>query len=292
MNGRVDVSAELERGAQRATKMLEERRRHRQLHQDKPPGVLVAEGDSWLSYPGTDVLDVLKDGYGWHVHSVADAGDNLESMAYDASQLRAVISTFLDLKRLDETPNALLLSGGGNDFAGAELAMLLDHRETDHGGINDVITTELVEGRMVEAWCNLLGFTRQVAIELFEKPVRTVIHGYAYPVPDGRGFAGGYGLLPGPWLAPSYARKGIGGRSEEGLQKRFEVTKELLDRYNVMLAWLVDQPGMGHVAYADLRETLSGPPDYESDWANELHPTPHGFTEVARVLHKKLTGAE
>ena len=38
--------------------------------------------------------------------------------------------------------------------------------------------------------------------DLLGAPVPILLHGYDYPVPDGRGFLGGWGPLPGPWLEP------------------------------------------------------------------------------------------
>jgi len=36
-----------------------------------------------------------------------------------------------------------------------------------------------------------------------------ILHGYDYPVPDGRAFMGGWGFLPGPWLEPGFREKGF-----------------------------------------------------------------------------------
>lgn len=287
------LEAEIARGAERASELLGKQRRNLQEGGVPAPGILVAEGDSWLDYPRTDLLTVLEDSFGWDVHSVAHRGDNLESMAYDTNQLTALIRTFRGVSKRDKTPDALLLSGGGNDFAGPELAMLLDHVGTDHGGINETIVAELVEVRMAEAWANLLGFSRQVAIELFGAPVRTVVHGYDYAVPDGRGFGwlSGFGPFPGPWLAPSYARKGIGSQTPDGLVERFRLTRDLIDRYNMMLEAVSNHPGLDHVRYVDLRGTLKGPPDHEEDWANEMHPTSPGFLAIATKLNQELIGA-
>ena len=284
------VSDSMARGARAAEELLRERRGLRELDARPRPGILVAEGDSWFDYPGTDVLSVLEDDFRWEVQSVAHRGDDLESMAYDRSQLEPLTRVFERVERRGETPAGLALSGGGNDFAGPELAMLLDHVGTKHGGINAVITTELVERRMREAWETLLGFTRQLAVDLFGAPIRTVVHGYDYAVPDGRGFLGGAGPLPGPWLAPSYARKGIGSRTKKGLQERTALTRDLLDRYNVMLESLVAQAGLEHVVYVDLRGVLEAP-DYKDDWANELHPTRDGFETVAETIDAALRGA-
>jgi hypothetical protein len=281
------VAEQLERGAEAARQLVARRTEDRALRAGPAPGILVGEGDSWLDYPGADILSVLEDDFDWEVQSVAHRGDNLESMAYDVTQLEPFRRVFERLRRREEHPRAILLSGGGNDFAGPELAMLLDHQGSGHGGINATITTELVQRRMREAWATLLGFTTQLAVEMFGAPVRTVLHGYDYAVPDGRGFLLGFGPLPGPWLEPSYARKNLGSRTAAGLEVRKRLTRDLLDQYNVMLAALVEQPGLEHVAYVDLRGTLTAA-DYKDVWANELHPTPRGFRTIAAKLHAAL----
>ena len=283
------ATGQVARGALAAQQLLDERRPLRELAGRPRPGILVAEGDSWFDYPRTDVLSVLEDDFGWEVQSVAHRGDDLESMAYDRGQLEPLNRTFERVARRGETPAGVVFSAGGNDFAGPELAMLLDHHGSEHPGINTVITDELVEHRMREAWEHLLGFTRQLTVELFDVPVRTVVHGYDYATPDGRGFLGGAGPLPGPWLAPSYAQKRIGSQTAAGLRTRSDLTRDLVDRYNLMLAALVAEPGLEHVTYVDLRGVLHAP-DYKDDWANELHPTSAGFEELAARIHAALVG--
>ena len=281
------VSVQIASGARAAEQLVRERRRLLAPGARPRPGILLAEGDSWFDYPLTDVLSALEDHFGWEIESAADRGDNLESMAYGQAQRERFTRVFERVERRGEVPVAIVLSGGGNEFAGPELAVMLDHMGTGHGGINELITTELVQRRMREAWANLLGFTRQLAVELFGVPVRTVVHGYDYAVPDGRGFLGGAGVLPGPWLAPSYARKGIGSDSQEGLEERAALTRVLLDRYNGMLEFLVTAPGLEHVTYVDLRGVLTSP-DYKDDWANELHPTASGFRAIASRINDAL----
>jgi hypothetical protein len=56
-----------------------------------------------------------------------------------------------------------------------------------------------------------------------------LVHGYDYPVPDGRGFLGGGGLLPGPWLKPGF---------DEKLFSDINVTTQMMttviDRFNTV----------------------------------------------------------
>src|SRR5262245_12675000 len=94
-----------------------------------PPatGLLVAEGDSWFDYPFNDVLSMLEDEHGFDVESVAHKGDTVEDMAYSGGQFDAFVRLLEKLLRQGRVPNAILLSGGGNDVAGDQFAMLINH---------------------------------------------------------------------------------------------------------------------------------------------------------------------
>ena len=90
-------------------------------------GVLVAEGDSWFDYPLNDVLRMLEDDHAYDVESVAHKGDRVEEMAYGRGQLEELTRRLEKLLRRGVVPKAILLSGGGNDVAGDEFGMLLNH---------------------------------------------------------------------------------------------------------------------------------------------------------------------
>jgi lysophospholipase L1-like esterase len=110
-----------------------------------------------------------------------------------------------------------------------------------------------------------------------------VLHGYDYPVPDGRGYLGGFWVLPGPWLEPGFRQKGY-----DVMAQRCEIMVALIDRFNAVLKRIPAQPGLSHVKYLDLRGTLSNQlagNRYKSSWANELHPTEAGYGAVAARFH-------
>jgi hypothetical protein len=70
------------------------------------------------------------------------------------------------------------------------------------------------------------------------------------------------------------------------LERNALVLRDLIDRYNLMLAALVRDlsvAGASHVRHVDLRGTLSAvlPAGYKADWGDELHPTKAGFAKVA-----------
>jgi len=113
-----------------------------------------------------------------------------------------------------------------------------------------------------------------------------VVHGYGYAVPDGRGFLGGGWLLPGPWLEPSFRRKGYAS-----LEANVAVVKKLIDRHNAMLEDLAAR--MPGVHFVDARRLLSSETAgraYRRDWGNELHPTERGFRRVADAFAERIGG--
>ncbi|MBD0322895.1 MAG: hypothetical protein ICV72_05840, partial [Aldersonia sp.] len=118
---------------------------------------------------------------------------------------------------------------------------------------------------------------------LFATRVPIIVHGYDYPVPDGRGFLGGWGPLPGPWLAPSLARKNF-----TDLAEKKQIAAGIVDRFNDMLAEFVQRPTSAHVSYVDLRGTLSTGDNYRDYWANELHPTGRGCELLAAKFVAEL----
>jgi hypothetical protein len=123
-----------------------------------------------------------------------------------------------------------------------------------------------------------------ICTNLLPAEIPILIHGYDYPVPDGRGFLGGWWILPGPWLEPGFRQKGYAV-----LADRVPLAAALIDRLNAMLATVVAMPEFSHVTHVDLRGTLSGQPgDYKQWWDNELHPTSAGFKLVAAAIDNEL----
>jgi hypothetical protein len=143
----------------------------------------------------------------------------------------------------------VLLSGGGNDFAGPPFEMLLEHAGSPQPGANDIIISEVIHKRLRYAFAFMLASIDAMCQKLFGAKTPIIVHGYDYPVPDGRGFMGGLGPLPGPWLSPGFAEKEL---DEMAVRKR--ITARILDEYNSMLAELGAETGLENVRYLDLRE--------------------------------------
>lgn len=250
-------------------------------------GVLIAEGDSWFDYQFFDVLQHLEGRYHYKVESTAHKGDTLESIVYDEGQLAGVA---LKMKRLADTgltPVAILLSGGGNDVSGPELALLLNHAQSGLPTLNERIVAGVLDVRVRAGYLTLIQSINNLSQLYFKRTVPILIHGYDYPVPDGRGFLGGWGFLPGPWFKPYFQQKGYAAQSDNAATLRV-----LVNRFNAMLEAIPREPGYGNVCYVKVAGTLSTstttPRQYESDWGNELHPTSSGFAMVAGQFQRVL----
>jgi hypothetical protein len=242
-------------------------------------GVLVAEGDSWFDYPWHDVLRDLEDRHGYEVESVAHRGDSVELMAYGGGQLEEFTRRIEKVLRQSIVPSAILLSGGGNDVAGPEFGMLLDHVRSATAGLNDQVLSGVIDQRIHYAYITILSAVTEVCRQRTGRALPIIIHGYDHPVPDGRGFMGGWGPLPGPWLEPGFREKGF-----DELDTRIRLAAVLIDRFNVMLQGIAAMPEFGHVRYLDLRGTLSNGQSYKTWWTNELHPTERGFAAIADLF--------
>ena len=247
---------------------------------------VVAEGDSWFSYvPPTDVLACLRnrlwDGWKYDVADRAKAGATLNDMVYG----RDIIDTYQLIE--EHRPEVLLFSGGGNDIAGGELYVLLYNKkaiELNAGipRINRNILKGLVDEVFSTAYRDLLGLLRFKLRQVGTPNVPILLHGYDYAIPDGRGWLGGWGPLPGPWLDPSLTRKGYHRRTDATIRR--VIVKELIDAFNGMLEAVVAREP--HTHFVDLRGTLA-----DSQWDNELHPTKTGFLAVTQKIERKIRAA-
>jgi hypothetical protein len=247
-------------------------------------GVLIAEGDSWFDYPGRDVLALLEDDYGFDVESVADKGDCIEEMAYSEGQFVQFTRRLEKLLADRKVPRAILLSGGGNDIAGDEFAILLNHAASGMKTLNEDIVRGVIDVRLRNAYTFMISALTAICRKHLNRAIPIVVHGYGNPVPDGRGFMGGASFLPGPWLKPGFDKKGHGDRDANT-----RVMEALIDRFNTMLQAVQQTAGFGHVRYIDLRSELpNDPASYKRYWANELHPSPQGFDIVTAVFVRAI----
>ena len=264
---------------------------------------LVAMGDSWFNYfPPFDVLVALQRKYGYAVSSVAVAGSYLTNMApplaWDPAnpppvppsgrgeQLYRFIKLVAGLPDAQKkVTKAVLISGGGNDVAADSnvLASLLNPAGLNLPPLNDKAVTTVVDVDLRRVLTEVLSATTELCKKHFGRVVPILIHGYAHPVPDGRGA----GL--GACLRPVLSDKGY-----TNLQDGADIMAQLIDRLNVMQTRVLadNAVAFAHVTHVDIRGTLSSVlagNAYKASWQNELHPTiPAGFIAVADRMERAL----
>ncbi|MBW4675180.1 MAG: serine protease [Desmonostoc geniculatum HA4340-LM1] len=242
--------------------------------------VLVAEGDSWFDYfpAGLDVISCLKKFFDYKIYNVSKAGDTLDNMAW---------GTKFDQRRwhrdrppLEETlaaierhrPPVVLLSGGGNDIAGNELLSFLNHKTSGLPPLRDNYTKYILKDYFLQIF-------KHISNEIWKKDanIHIVLHGYGYPIPDGRAVVRVLGFsFVGPWLRPALVSKGYEQRTEQA-----QITRNLMDDFNSMLKQFAANDPRLH--YIDLRPLIS-----DSDWENELHLKNSGFRRVAEEFNQVI----
>ncbi|MCL3882683.1 GDSL-type esterase/lipase family protein [Marivita sp. GX14005] len=210
---------------------------------------LVSEGDSWFQFPFllTDVIDHLSEEHA--ILSLGAAGDTLDDLIAQDEVVAAVMA---------EAPDAVLLSGGGNDLVGggnlAAIVRPFDPALDAAGHITPALTAVLSA---------VIGHVRSIATAVSAAAPTTpvLIHTYDHAIPDN-----------GKWLGRPLASQGIVDR---GLQR--EIVRILIDRWAEALAALAREPGLaGTLHVVDCRGTVP-----EGGWHDELHPESGPYGTVA-----------
>ena len=82
--------------------------------------------------------------------------------------------------------------------------------------------------RLRNAYAFLISGLTELSKGFLGRPSPILTHGYDYPSPDGRGFLGGFFVLPGPWLEPRFHKKGYGDVTANA-----KIMRSLIDDFNV-----------------------------------------------------------
>ncbi len=256
---------------------------------------LVAQGDSWFDYPTSwDLIDWLSSHHGHHIDNIGVAGSTLNDIVYGP-----VPKNWLGIRQSDDTsrsaelihridkktPDAVLLSGGGNDIAGDEFFSFVNNALSDLANPNQQVLDGVVKETFEKAYCDLIDLINAKALSMnVQLPI--FVHGYDYPFPDGRGFSA-FNLV-GPWFHDTFNKKNYPYDDDDAnaaaeLQIRRDIVKKFIESFNQMVSGLQTKYN-GIVHYVDLRGTLPT----RDEWANELHPQKDGFGKLAAKINLAL----
>ncbi|MEP2707640.1 MAG: hypothetical protein ABJQ71_22715 [Roseibium sp.] len=216
---------------------------------------LVSEGDSWFQYPILlkDVIDQLDPHYA--IRSLGAAGDLISDMVMQDELISTIAA---------EQPDAVVLSGGGNDLLGdGRLAKALHPFDP---GLS-------VEEYLTPAFEDMLAEVLRLYRDILHRVVRTFpglpvfIHGYDHALP-----------ARGRWLGRPMEQKGI---FDGGLQRA--LVAKIVDRFYDSLADVLRAPSLGgQIELVDCRSLVQGA------WHDELHPENEGYARVAGRFHQRI----
>jgi hypothetical protein len=233
------------------------------------PLVMLAQGDSWFDYPldgnaltlsDTDVIAQLR-GMGTInpvIVNVAHHGDASTDEMSLPKQQRMIELLQDPANWLNDKPDAILFSAGGNDIAGDQFCIFLDNAATSLNGLNALRFEEAL-GMIEACYRDLIEFRDRYA-----QGVPIFAHCYDFPLPTGK-----HPACVGPWLKPSIDFAGWTPAEGE------LICRQTLLAFKAMLVRLASDAA-NLLFLVDTQGTLT-----PADWANELHPFPAGFIKVA-----------
>lgn len=240
---------------------------------------LLADGDSWFDYPidgdipgiKTDVIAQLeKQLQNTYILNLAHAGDATTTIM-GASKYRRLSKLLVDEEHGGF--DAILFSAGGDDLVGDQFRLWLNDaakvgndpaQAINTAALNDILGVGETGYRDLAALRNQKGAAS----------VPIITHGYDFATPDGSGVC-----MLGPWLLPSLQSRGWmrDPFNPADLPTGQAIVKQMLQRFDLLMQMLENDPYL-NLIYVRTQGTLS--PGL-AQWANELHPTPDGFSAIA-----------
>lgn len=249
----------------------------------------LAQGDSWFSigavpfWATSNLLSQL----------VLSCATVVVNCAYPGRELAHMVDTTIDSKfiallagKLSYKWDAILLSGGGNDLIDALQAPPTNPPEArillaaDEWGPE----SDGVERYLSEPGWTAFETHMNVVVDHFlavrdqgqNAATPVILHTYDYPTPR----PAGAGPL-GPWLYPALnTAYAIPPADWDALARR------LIDRLALLLEDIVAARAQRGLLLVPTRGTLASAADGSSgpsgDWENEIHPSAHGYSLLAR----------
>jgi hypothetical protein len=248
-----------------------------------PPGKqnlrILAEGDSWFEYPlpvthGDGVIYQLQKMLGYGIANMAHHGLEVEQMM-GLSIRQEIISRLSDPQvKFD----ALLFSGGGNDIVGDQFCIWLKDAPplVPPGQMLDVSAVNAALAMLEAEFRDLVDIRDQ-----YSPQTVIFVHGYDFPPITGIPVCG-----EGPWLKPSldYVYKHL-GVANPSPNDEFVVVRTLLQMFGAMLGRVAADPKVQKFVVVPTQGTLT---PNNSDWQNEIHPSPAGFAKIAAKFQASL----
>jgi hypothetical protein len=244
----------------------------------KVPLDFLAIGDSWFEYPLVGNGPVPAENQAIvapsQLQSMGDPPPQILSQALHGQATTAMLSygnqekMIAVLQDRDQwlnqqtgLPDGILVSAGGDDIVGDQLAIYLDY---GGGGLN-VQRFQAVLASVQASYMDLFAVR-----DRFAKGVPIIAHCYDYAIPNNVHPL----CVTEGWLNPSLTFAGYdysGG---------LNIVTQMIDAFHGMLSNLAANPAY-NFTLIDTRNTLTRDASQPNGWCNEIHPYFTGFTALA-----------
>lgn len=215
----------------------------------------------------TDLIAQLQEmsGNDLLIHNISHYGDSSTKEMSLPLQIK-FIETLADKNNwIRQLPDAIFISAGGNDVAGDQFCISLNHAQY---GVNPV-NTERLQGTLQSIRASYLSLL--ALRDRYAPGVPVFCHTYDFPAPTGV-----HPLCSGPWLKPSLDY--YGWDFATGVSAIREI---LVSFKNMLLSLAADADNKLFVI--DTQGIL-----VDEEWANELHPGAAGFQRIAKVFDTQV----
>lgn len=238
---------------------------------------LIAQGDSWFDYPlpvpiihQSDVIAHLKNLplIAPEVLSLAHYGETAEDML-GVKKYHELFDNLADSN--NGNFDAILFSGGGNDFAGEQFRLWINDESASGGNVINALNTDRVNAILEVVKAGYIDLIN--GRDKLDRSIPIFAHSYDWAIPNGEPAPCGVG----PWMMPS-----LHDRGWNDLTAGRAIVKNLLLKFSVMLDELSSDTNNNFI-HVKTQGTL-----LDSQWANELHPTPDGFAAITAKFVEAL----
>lgn len=246
------------------------------VNERKDAKKILAEGDSWFSYPRrffvfgkpSNIIDHLEDKDDLLIYSTASPGDELMSMVSGEQK-------FSMIKRLAHNDfDFLLFSGGGNDIVGRYDFDFFIKKNSKAKSWEDYLIKKRLEIKLLQ-----IKTTYELLCELVKqysknKSIKIITHTYDFAIPMKTGYLL-FDLIPvgESWLYPFFMDKGIKNKKIQN-----QIVKYLLTQFKLCLEKVQSKHKILKVV--NTQGLLK-----KDDWRNEIHPNPEGFGKIAKKIY-------
>lgn len=242
----------------------------------------LALGDSWLYYIKNNLLTAIDKHIGTcNILAFGANGERASGLNSYVNQIKNLLKTYWTIK-------AVIISAGGNDFAGVgDLDKVILNNKCEN--FEDVESCYR-ENQPEDLFKEIINHYREIIKTIIDtikdsnRHILVLVHNYDYPIPNGK-FLIAFLHKFGPWLKDPMDNCGVRDADNPETGLRRQICVDLIDKFTQELKILAKE--YENNKYVNLELIDSAGTLSNDQWANELHPTVKGFEKIVTKCWKK-----